>query len=91
MCLGPQKDAASAREFILKMFIELNPDPDKIIYSHFTCATGQQTVSFGLICCDNNCIAFLFVRLCYLLFFSSLFFSLQRYFSTVEVSTNGFV
>jgi len=44
MCLrlGPQKDAASAREFILKMFIELNPDPDKIIYSHFTCATGRR-------------------------------------------------
>ena len=39
--LGPQKDALAAREFILKMFVELNPDPDKIIYSHFTCATGQ--------------------------------------------------
>jgi len=37
---GPQKDAISAREFILKMFTELNPDPDKIIYSHFTQATG---------------------------------------------------
>lgn len=40
MCLGPQKDAQAAREFILKMFVDLNPDPDKIIYSHFTCATG---------------------------------------------------
>ena len=40
-CLtGPQKDAQAAREFILKMFVDLNPDPDKIIYSHFTCATG---------------------------------------------------
>ena len=38
---GPQKDALAAREFILKMFVELNPDPDKIIYSHFTCATGK--------------------------------------------------
>lgn len=38
---GPQKDAQSAREFILKMFVDLNPDPDKIIYSHFTCATGK--------------------------------------------------
>ena len=37
---GPQKDAQAAREFILKMFVDLNPDPDKIIYSHFTCATG---------------------------------------------------
>ena len=38
---GPQKDAVQAREYILKMFVDLNPDPDKIIYSHFTCATGQ--------------------------------------------------
>uniref|UniRef100_A0A915IT67 Guanine nucleotide-binding protein subunit alpha n=1 Tax=Romanomermis culicivorax TaxID=13658 RepID=A0A915IT67_ROMCU len=30
-----------AREFILKMFVDLNPDADKIIYSHFTCATVQ--------------------------------------------------
>ena len=38
---GPQRDAQAAREFILKMFVDLNPDPDKIIYSHFTCATGD--------------------------------------------------
>jgi hypothetical protein len=31
----------AAREFILKMYVELNPDNDKIIYSHFTCATGK--------------------------------------------------
>uniref|UniRef100_A0AC35U0J9 G protein subunit alpha q n=1 Tax=Rhabditophanes sp. KR3021 TaxID=114890 RepID=A0AC35U0J9_9BILA len=36
---GPSKDAIAAREFILKMFVDLNPDADKIIYSHFTCAT----------------------------------------------------
>ena len=38
---GPKKDAQAAREFILRMFVDLNPDPDKIIYSHFTCATGK--------------------------------------------------
>lgn len=38
--LGPQGDATSAREFILRMFVDLNPDSEKIIYSHFTCATG---------------------------------------------------
>ena len=38
---GPQRDAIAAREFILRMFVELNPDPEKIIYSHFTCATGM--------------------------------------------------
>lgn len=35
------KDANQAREFILKMFVMLNPDSEKIIYSHFTCATGN--------------------------------------------------
>ncbi|ESN98766.1 hypothetical protein HELRODRAFT_162221 [Helobdella robusta] len=43
---GPQKDAQSAREFILKMFVDLNPDPDKIIYSHFTCATDTENIRF---------------------------------------------
>ena len=38
---GPQKDAITAREFILRMFVDLNPDTEKIIYSHFTCATGN--------------------------------------------------
>lgn len=38
---GPSRDAIAAREFILKMFVDLNPDADKIIYSHFTCATGK--------------------------------------------------
>lgn len=38
---GPKRDAQAAREFILRMFVDLNPDPDKIIYSHFTCATGR--------------------------------------------------
>ena len=40
-CVGPQKDAIAAREFILRMFVDLNPDTEKIIYSHFTCATGK--------------------------------------------------
>ncbi|XP_031788291.1 guanine nucleotide-binding protein G(q) subunit alpha isoform X2 [Nasonia vitripennis] len=38
---GPQRDATAAREFILRMFVDLNPDSEKIIYSHFTCATGR--------------------------------------------------
>ena len=46
---GPQRDPIAAREFILKMFVDLNPDPEKIIYSHFTCATGARayTHAFG--------------------------------------------
>lgn len=43
---GPQRDAESARGFILKMFVELNPDPQKIIYSHFTCATDTENIRF---------------------------------------------
>jgi guanine nucleotide-binding protein G(q) subunit alpha len=42
---GPKKDAIHAREFILKMFVDLNPDTEKIIYSHFTCATGMTSSS----------------------------------------------
>ena len=43
---GPEKDAVCAREFILKMYVELNPDADKIIYSHFTCATDTENIRF---------------------------------------------
>jgi hypothetical protein len=46
---GPKKDAQAAREFILRMFVDLNPDPDKIIYSHFTCATGMLIVNSSVI------------------------------------------
>ncbi|KAI8487474.1 Guanine nucleotide-binding protein subunit alpha-11 [Branchiostoma belcheri] len=40
------RDAQAAREFILKMFVDLNPDSDKIIYSHFTCATDTENIRF---------------------------------------------
>ncbi|XP_075879095.1 guanine nucleotide-binding protein subunit alpha-11 isoform X1 [Nelusetta ayraudi] len=43
---GPQRDALAGREFILKMFVDLNPDSDKIIYSHFTCATDTENIRF---------------------------------------------
>ncbi|CAK9292233.1 unnamed protein product [Gordionus sp. m RMFG-2023] len=43
---GPKRDAQAAREFILKMFVDLNPDTDKIIYSHFTCATDTENIRF---------------------------------------------
>jgi hypothetical protein len=48
--LGPQKDAIAAREFILRMFVDLNPDTEKIIYSHFTCATGNSFIISSLFC-----------------------------------------
>lgn len=43
---GPKRDAQAAREFILKMYVDLNPDNDKIIYSHFTCATDTENIRF---------------------------------------------
>ena len=43
---GPARDAQAGREFILKMFVDLNPDGDKIIYSHFTCATDTENIRF---------------------------------------------
>uniref|UniRef100_A0A2P2HYG0 Guanine nucleotide-binding protein subunit alpha n=1 Tax=Hirondellea gigas TaxID=1518452 RepID=A0A2P2HYG0_9CRUS len=43
---GPMKDAIAAREFILRIFVDLNPDPEKIIYSHFTCATDTDNIRF---------------------------------------------
>jgi len=43
---GPQCDAVAARNFISKMFLDLNSDPDKTIYSHFTCATDTENIRF---------------------------------------------
>ncbi|KAF7694964.1 guanine nucleotide-binding protein subunit alpha-14 [Silurus meridionalis] len=41
---GPQGDPKSAQEFILKMYQEQNPDKDKTVYSHFTCATDTENI-----------------------------------------------
>ena len=43
---GPPKNDEAAREFILTMFVDLNPDPEKIVYSHFTCATDTENIRF---------------------------------------------
>ncbi|KAH3866418.1 hypothetical protein DPMN_029481 [Dreissena polymorpha] len=37
---GPKKDSQAAREFILRMFVDLK----RIIYSHFTCATDTENI-----------------------------------------------
>ncbi|XP_048505001.1 guanine nucleotide-binding protein G(q) subunit alpha isoform X1 [Athalia rosae] len=39
---GPKQDHVPAREFILKVYLSSNPDPDRMCYSHFTAATGPQ-------------------------------------------------
>ncbi|XP_036382408.1 guanine nucleotide-binding protein subunit alpha-14-like [Megalops cyprinoides] len=43
---GPQRDAKAAREFILRMYQEQNPDKEKTLYSHFTCATDTENIRF---------------------------------------------
>ncbi|XP_076846441.1 guanine nucleotide-binding protein subunit alpha-14 [Brachyhypopomus gauderio] len=43
---GPQENPKAAQEFILKMYQEQNPDREKIIYSHFTCATDTENIRF---------------------------------------------
>ncbi|XP_029961046.1 guanine nucleotide-binding protein subunit alpha-14 [Salarias fasciatus] len=43
---GPQQDAEAAQDFILKMYQEQNPDKEKTLYSHFTCATDTENIRF---------------------------------------------
>ncbi|KAM9329209.1 guanine nucleotide-binding protein subunit alpha-14 isoform 1-T1 [Gastrophryne carolinensis] len=43
---GAKKDAKAAREFILKLYQDQNPDKEKVIYSHFTCATDTENIRF---------------------------------------------
>ncbi|KAM8866584.1 guanine nucleotide-binding protein subunit alpha-14 [Synchiropus splendidus] len=43
---GPREDATAAQEFILKMYQEQNPDKEKTIYPHFTCATDTENIRF---------------------------------------------
>lgn len=43
---GPKYDHVPAREFILKIYLKQNPDPDRMCYSHFTAATGYVICTF---------------------------------------------
>ena len=42
---GPKEDDKAARQFILECYLAQNPDPDRMCYSHFTCATGTWQTS----------------------------------------------
>ncbi|KAJ9601132.1 hypothetical protein L9F63_000711, partial [Diploptera punctata] len=48
---GPNLDHIAAREFILKIYLTQNPDPDRMCYSHFTCATDTENIKLVLLCC----------------------------------------
>lgn len=72
---GPQRDAIAAREHILRMFVDLNPDSEKIIYSHFTCATGiYQIIKYFLLSLRMLYFYLLslkftdFMKICFILF-----------------------
>ncbi|CAG2102418.1 unnamed protein product [Medioppia subpectinata] len=43
---GPAKDSLSARDFILRMYLSLNPFIHKYIFSHFTCVTDTENMRF---------------------------------------------
>ncbi|XP_068609485.1 guanine nucleotide-binding protein G(q) subunit alpha-like [Brachionichthys hirsutus] len=43
---GPQQNVEAVKNFILEMFVSLNPNEKKIIYSHFTCATDTDSIRF---------------------------------------------
>ena len=38
--IGPKQDDHAARDYVLQMYLAQNPDPERMCYSHFTCATG---------------------------------------------------
>lgn len=44
MSEGPQGDPKAAQEFILQLYQEQNPDKDRTVYSHFTCATDTENI-----------------------------------------------
>ncbi|XP_044585619.1 G protein alpha q subunit isoform X3 [Cotesia glomerata] len=41
---GPKQDHVGAREYILKIYLSSNPDPDRSCYSHFTTATDTENI-----------------------------------------------
>ncbi|XP_037701933.1 guanine nucleotide-binding protein subunit alpha-14-like [Choloepus didactylus] len=43
---GPKQDVKAARDFILKLYQDQNPDKEKVIYSNFTCATDTENIRF---------------------------------------------
>ena len=43
---GPLNDAIAAREFMLKMYLDMNPVWGRQIFSHYTCATDTENMRF---------------------------------------------
>ena len=49
---GAKQDHIAAREYILKVYLRENPDPERSCYSHFTTATGSMQFVFARITVD---------------------------------------
>ncbi|KAG9354050.1 hypothetical protein JZ751_012174 [Albula glossodonta] len=43
---GPKHNAESAKQFVLEMFLDQNPDREKRLYAHYTCATDTENIRF---------------------------------------------
>ncbi|NXG73070.1 GNA14 protein, partial [Baryphthengus martii] len=43
---APKQDVKAARDFILKLYQDQNPGKEKVIYSHFNCATDAENTRF---------------------------------------------
>lgn len=41
---GPQRDAESAKKFILKMYVDRHAGRHKPLYTHYTCATDTENI-----------------------------------------------
>ena len=41
---GPARDGEAGKTFIAGLFLSVNPDPEKRIFHHFTCATDTENI-----------------------------------------------
>ncbi|CAF1087768.1 unnamed protein product [Didymodactylos carnosus] len=51
---GSKRDVEAAKEFILNMYLDLKDENDKILYSHFTCATDTNGIRFLFAAIKND-------------------------------------
>ncbi|GBN31171.1 Guanine nucleotide-binding protein G(q) subunit alpha [Araneus ventricosus] len=51
---GPTQDHIAAQEFISTMYLSQNPDPYKMVYPHFTCATDTDNIRFVFAAVKNT-------------------------------------
>ncbi|XP_031633523.1 G protein alpha q subunit isoform X2 [Contarinia nasturtii] len=75
---GPKQEDKPAKEFVLKLYMACNPDPDRSCYSHFTTATGVSEMKEFFFSFSQNKTKFRFINVLnihLLLFIPRLLFS----------------